>query len=75
MAGVCGVEVFLVLRQPAVAAGVAVQAATSLRNLHRRTGSLVALVGHHPHLRVDEGVEDAVFGGGAPVVACAGQCG
>jgi hypothetical protein len=68
LAGVGGVDVFLVLRQLPVAAGLAVQAAASLRNLHRWAGSLVAVVGHDVHVRVVEGVEDAVFGGGAHVV-------
>ncbi|MDT7579470.1 MAG: hypothetical protein QOK35_734 [Pseudonocardiales bacterium] len=56
LAGMGGVDVFLVLRQPAVAAGLAVKTAASLRNLDGRPSSLVSVVGHDVHVRVVEGV-------------------
>jgi hypothetical protein len=42
------------------------------RNRDRRSGALVAGVGHHVHAGVVQGGEDAVIVGGTPVVAGAG---
>ena len=69
-----GVDVLLVLGEAAVAAGVGVDAAL-LRDPHRRAAALVGGVSHRAHPGVGDRVDDAVFAGGAHVVAGPGQGG
>jgi hypothetical protein len=61
--------------EAAVAAVVGVEAAAPLRDPDRWAAALVGGVGHRAHPGVGDRVDDAVFAGGAHVVAGPGQGG
>ena len=73
LAGVRGVDGLLVARQAPVAAGVRVEATSTLRSPDDRSAALLSGIGNRVDARGVEGVDDAVLAGGAHVVACAGQ--
>jgi hypothetical protein len=71
-AGVCGVDFTLVVREPLTCGFGGVAASASLRD--REPGAAIGVVGYNAYASVVQSVEDAVFAGGAHVVAGAGQC-